>query len=270
MGSTLGSALLTSTALTLVPKPTFDASVIAPTTAVDVAPSCTATFAAIERGIECYSIAGGAWKTTTTIPYYIPCLGCSALTTSIYLVSCDCCAPPKPTTTYPSTRTVFTPQCSPTPDPEEFDRPDLPTDLTTTVPYTDHIPGKPQATPTYIVVTSYAQGYCDATLILAPTANPLPPTPRYDSAWFASQSALSSSYCATASTVTTYTATAHVTSTVDCACCQPLTGLLLETRNQIYCDPKTTAAVAPSRQTVTATTAARSVTYVCSEDVFDC
>jgi hypothetical protein len=231
-----------------------------------VAPSCTATIEGISR-MSCYG--DPMWEATTTIPYLVPCLGCSNYTANYNYVGCNEGAPPQTSNiTYPATLTVFSPTCSPSPDPSEWERPNPPSDITTTVPVTNDIIGTPTYTPRQVVVTSYAEaaGYCVAELDIYPTYAPTttdPATP--DAAWFSADEAysarMSSSLCPT---VTSYTATVHVTTEVDCGGCTPQLELDVVTFKTPLClyPPSATPPT-----TVTATVATRDVVYVCSEGV---
>jgi hypothetical protein len=202
-----------STTITSLPTP-FSAILVT----ASAAPSCTATVA-IAENMQCFGPTG--WTETTTVPYYFDCLGCPTATTS-YMP--ECCCPlggyppwPPPLTNQTSTRFDFV--CSPTPPASTAIQ--NPTDHVTTLPAPTFAPTGLAGlayTPTAVQVRSFAQGWCEVQVDLAP--NPCPPST--DDQANANASAYSSSYCAQSSggaRPSSWASTTTTTIGVDCGAC---------------------------------------------------
>jgi hypothetical protein len=258
MGTTSSTLQPTSTAISGMPRPFVSPTITVPSASLQAAPSCTATMSVYTVALGCELEASYVIPGTTTVPYLVPCLGCDAVSVVANGLPCAPGEPGKASTvTWTSNLTVFVPECSPTPDLDEYNRPDPPQDITTTLSFSNAAKGN-QFAPTSVEVYNWAQGFCNAELFLYPTYNPpLASTAQMDSAYSSSQASITSSICGTA---TQYAATVHVRSEVDCGGCQPLTSLDTYTVNYVYCP------TSPVTSMPTVTSAAtRVVSYACED-----
>jgi hypothetical protein len=255
LSQSMAMAHPTSTALTYLPVPFGGASVLA--TAAASAPSCTATLNAFSS-ISCGRNA--LWEKTTTVPYLIPCLGCTALATSYGYGGCPMGGGAPPQTTIPSTLTVFIPTCSPTPDPSSGHRPPPLTDTARSLP----LPSLPSwwhdpFTPHDLSVTTYAEGWCGVKLGLYPSYATKTFT-EYGSAYDAYQDSITSSVCATS---TAYPGTASALLNIGCGGCTPISNRLYASEyNTVYCGNVWSET---SVATVTATGPTTTWSYACAE-----
>jgi hypothetical protein len=226
-------------------------------------PSCVATYSVGRK--EC-SASLPLFAATTTIPYYVPCLGCSLLSVSMASAPCNLNVPTMTSSQHGQagprrTLTEFSIQCSPTPDPMATLR------STYTDQYLNPYPGaSPTAFGSFgldeLSVTKYAAGFCDVNVNLLATAiyssyESYTGTDRAD--WY---STVSSHACIESWTApTTYPKTATQTVAVDCAGCTYVPFLNAYEVDAISCGPHTGA---DARPLVTATVPMTTYTLACA------